>query len=261
MYSKISVVSLDKFPIIKNGDKLGAIILNCINENKLELKNGDILCIAQKIVSKAEGCIYSLNDIKPSKKALKISDKLNKDPRKVEIILRESKNIIRIFKHKNQNEGVIICEHKLGFISANAAVDESNTGEIDTIITLPKNPDLSASKIGDYIYQKLNVSVGVVITDTFGRPWRLGQVNVAIGLSKVPATIDEKGKSDISGRRLKVTEPAFADEVAAASGLVIKKNSNTPVVIISGLNWRQENSNSNDLLRKVEEDMFRWVLQ
>ena len=136
-------------------------------------------------------------------------------------------------------------------------MDESNTGEIDTIITLPKNPDLSASKIGDYIYQKLNVSVGVVITDTFGRPWRLGQVNVAIGLSKVPATIDEKGKSDISGRRLKVTEPAFADEVAAASGLVIKKNSNTPVVIISGLNWRQENSKSNDLLRKVEEDMFR----
>ena len=97
----------------------------------------------------------------------------------------------------------------------------------------------------------------MVITDTFGRPWRLGQVNVAIGLSKVPATIDEKGKSDISGRRLKVTEPAFADEVAAASGLVIKKNSNTPVVIISGLNWRQESSKSYDLLRKVEEDMFR----
>ena len=122
---------------------------------------------------------------------------------------------------------------------------------------MPKDPDLSAKKISDYIFAKLNVNVGIVITDTFGRPWRLGQVNVAIGLNKVPATIDEKGKSDISGRSLKVTEPAFADEIAAASGLVIKKDSKTPIVILQGLIWKQTDSKSKDLIRKVEEDMFR----
>ena len=109
----------------------------------------------------------------------------------------------------------------------------------------------------DYFFRRLNANVGIVITDTFGRPWRLGQVNVAIGLNKVPATIDEKGKSDISGRSLKVTEPAFADEIAAASGLVIKKDSKTPIVILQGLIWKQTDSNSKDLIRKVEEDMFR----
>ena len=257
MYSRISIISLDKFPEVKKGDVLGNIIMNCILQNEINLENGDIICIAQKIVSKAEGCIFNLNDIKPSSKAFEISKKLNKDPRKVEIILKESKNIIRIFKHKNQNEGVIICEHNLGFISANAAVDESNTGQNNTVITLPKNPDQSARVISDFFLKKLNLNIGIIITDTFGRPWRLGQVNVAIGLSKVPATIDEKGKYDISGRRLKVTEPAFADEVAAASGLVVKKNSNTPVVIFKGLKWKPENSKIDNIIRKVEEDMFR----
>lgn len=257
MRSKISIFTLNEFPQIIPGDDLGLIISKSIEENKIRLSHGDILCIAQKIISKAEGCIYELKTIKPSKKAIEISKQLNKDPRKVEIILRESKNIVRVFKHKNQNEGVIICEHKLGFISANAAVDESNTGRNDTVITLPKNPDTSAQKIRENIKKRFNRNIGVIITDTFGRPWRLGQLNVAIGLSKVPATIDQSGKFDNSGRKLKVTEPAFADEIAAASGLVIKKDSNTPVVIIKGLKWKETNSKINDLIRNVEEDMFR----
>ena len=257
MNPKVSIFALENFPEIKKGDDLSKIIINCISESKINLNDGDVICIAQKVISKAEGCIYNLDDMQPSEEAITLSKKLNKDPRKIEIILKESKNVIRAFKHKDQNEGVIICEHKLGFISANAAVDESNTGESNTVITLPKDPDLSAKKISDYIFTKLNVNVGIVITDTFGRPWRLGQVNVAIGLNKVPATIDEKGKSDISGRSLKVTEPAFADEIAAASGLVIKKDSKTPVVILQGLIWKQTDSKSKDLIRKVEEDMFR----
>ena len=257
MNPKVSIFALENFPEIKKGDDLCKIIINCISESKINLNDGDVICIAQKVVSKAEGCIYNLDDMQPSEEAITLSKKLNKDPRKIEIILKESKNVIRAFKHKDQNEGVIICEHKLGFISANAAVDESNTGESNTVITLPKDPDLSAKKISDYIFAKLHVNVGIVITDTFGRPWRLGQVNVAIGLNKVPATIDEKGKSDISGRSLKVTEPAFADEIAAASGLVIKKDSKTPVVILQGLIWKQTDSKSKDLIRKVEEDMFR----
>ncbi|MAC61475.1 MAG: coenzyme F420-0:L-glutamate ligase [SAR116 cluster bacterium] len=257
MNPKVSIFALENFPEIKKGDDLSKVIIKCVSESKTNLNDGDVICIAQKVVSKAEGCIYNLDDMQPSEEAITLSKKLNKDPRKIEIILKESKNVIRAFKHKDQNEGVIICEHKLGFISANAAVDESNTGESNTVITLPKDPDLSAKKISDYIFTKLNVNVGIVITDTFGRPWRLGQVNVAIGLNKVPATIDEKGKSDISGRSLKVTEPAFADEIAAASGLVIKKDSKTPVVILQGLIWKQTDSKSKDLIRKVEEDMFR----
>ena len=257
MNSKITIYALRKFPEIQAGDDLGFIISETIKDNNIKLSTGDVICIAQKVISKAENCIYELKKIKPSKKAIEISLKLNKDPRKVEVILRESKSIIRVFKHKNQNEGVIICEHKLGFISANAAVDESNTGQNGSVITLPKNPDMSAQKICKFISEKFNCNIGVIITDTFGRPWRLGQLNVAIGLSKIPATIDERGNSDNSGRKLKVTEPAFADEIAAASGLVIKKNSNTPVVIVQGLKWKEANSKIDDIIRKVEEDMFR----
>ena len=257
MNSKITIYALKKFPEIQAGDDLGFIISETIKDNNIKLSTGDVICIAQKVISKAENCIYELKKIKPSKKAIEISLKLNKDPRKVEVILRESKSIIRVFKHKNQNEGVIICEHKLGFISANAAVDESNTGQNGSVITLPKNPDMSAQKICKFISEKFNCNIGVIITDTFGRPWRLGQLNVAIGLSKIPATIDERGNSDNSGRKLKVTEPAFADEIAAASGLVIKKNSNTPVVIVQGLKWKEANSKIDDIIRKVEEDMFR----
>ena len=257
MHSKITIFALEKFPQIRVGDNLGFIISKSIADNSIKLRSGDVICIAQKVVSKSEGCIYELKKIKPSKKAIEISSKLNKDPRKVEIILRESKSIIRVFKHENQNEGVMICEHKLGFISANSGVDESNTGKNGLVITLPKNPDISAQNICKIISEKFNCNIGVIITDTFGRPWRLGQLNVAIGLSKIPATIDEKGNFDNSGRKLKVTEPAFVDEIAAASGLVIKKNSNTPVVIVQGLKWKEANSKIDDIIRKVEEDMFR----
>ena len=257
MHSKITIFALNKFPQIQEGDDLGFIISKSIKENNVKLSNGDVICIAQKVISKAEGCIYELKNIQPSNKAIKISKKLNKDPRKVEIILRESKSVIRVFKHVNQNEGVMICEHKLGFISANAAVDESNTGKNGSVITLPKNPDKSANNICKFLSKRFKCKIGVIITDTFGRPWRLGQVNVAIGLSKVPATIDETGNFDNFGRKLKVTVPAFSDEIAAASGLVIKKNSNTPVVIIQGLKWNESNSKIDDLIRKAEEDMFR----
>ena len=159
MNPKVSIFALENFPEIKKGDDLSKIIINCISESEIILNDGDVICIAQKVISKAEGCIYNLDDIQPSEEAITLSKKLNKDPRKIEIILKESKNVIRAFKHKDQNEGVIICEHKLGFISANAAVDESNTGESNTVITLPKDPDLSAKKISDYIFAKLNVNV------------------------------------------------------------------------------------------------------
>ena len=152
----------------------------------------------------------------------------------------------------------MICEHRLGLISANAAVDESNTGGADEVILLPKDPDASARALRDALQVRFGADIGVIITDTFGRPWRLGQVNVAIGLAGVPARINEAGGHDARGRELKVTEPAFADEVAAASGLVIGKAAQTPVVLFRGLDWPPTNeARGADLIRAQSEDMFR----
>ena len=182
---------------------------------------------------------------------------LNKSPEKVEVILSQSKRVVRAFKHPRQNEGTMICEHKLGFISANAAVDESNS-DFGTLITLPDAPDLSAKRLGKSLEKRFGVTLGVVITDTFGRPWRLGQVNVAIGLYKVPTRISEIGTKDGWGRELFVTEPAFSDEIAAASGLVITKAAKTPLVVVRGANWTPLHSTkTQDILRDNAEDMFR----
>lgn len=151
----------------------------------------------------------------------------------------------------------MICEHRLGFISANAAVDESNVSGTEKVITLPDNPDLSSRNLQIELQNRFKVRLGVVMTDTFGRPWRLGQVNVAVGLAGVPATKKEQGNLDAWGKELFVTEPAFADEISAASGLVIKKASKTPIVLFRGLEWNHHDSHGSDLLRKQEEDMFR----
>jgi coenzyme F420-0:L-glutamate ligase/coenzyme F420-1:gamma-L-glutamate ligase len=165
--------------------------------------------------------------------------------------------VVKAFKHPRQNEGTMICEHRLGFISANAAVDESNTGAEGTVILLPEDPDASAGRLQHGLEARFGVSVGVVITDTFGRPWRLGQVNVAIGLAGVPATVSEKDRTDAYGRLLSVTEPALADEIAAASGLVVQKAAGTPVALFRGLEWTRTNGSAADLLRPAAEDVFR----
>lgn len=253
----VSLSALTGVPDIQNGDDLSAILGDCLDDANMPLKHGDVLCVAQKIFSKAEGCIIALSSVEPSEQALKYATELNKDPRKVEIILRESNRVVRAFRRPDQDEGTMICEHRLGFISANAAVDESNFGETDAAMVLPPDPDASCAKLQKALSQRFNSSIGVVMTDTFGRPWRLGQVNVAIGLSQVPATIREQGNTDAWGRPLQVTEPALADEIAAASGLVVRKNGKTPVVLVRGLDWQPTNSRGADLLRNKQEDMFR----
>ncbi len=257
MNSSISISPINGVPDIKIGDDIAVIIADCLEKNFSKLIDGDIICVAHKIFSKAEGNIYNLNDISPSAEAELYATELNKDPRKVEIILRQSKKVIRSFKRKDQNEGVMICEHNLGFISANAAVDESNVDGDEMVITLPKDPDKSSQNLKKILQKKFGVRLGVVMTDTFGRPWRLGQVNVAIGLAGVPATKKEQGTMDAWGKELFVTEPAFADEISAASGLVIKKASKTPIVLFRGLDWDEQYSQGSDILRKQEEDMFR----
>ncbi len=257
MDGSVSIFPINGVPDIKTGDNLAVIIGDCLEQSFGNLIDGDVICVAHKIFSKAEGNIYDLNEIYPSAEAKEYAEKLNKDVRKVEIILRQSKKVIRSFKRKDQNEGVMICEHNLGFISANAAVDESNIGGNNIVITLPNDPDKSSNNLQTTLQERFKVRLGVVMTDTFGRPWRLGQVNVAIGLAGVPATKKEQGNMDAWGKELSVTEPAFADEISAASGLVIKKASKTPLVLFRGLEWGENNSQGSDLLRKQEEDMFR----
>ena len=241
-------------PDIKPGDDLVQIIGDALEP--MGLQEGDILTSAHKIFSKAEGQVVALASVEPSAEALRYAGELNKDARKVEVILSESSRVVKTFRHPGQNEGVMICQHRLGFISANAAVDESNTGADETVILLPKDPDASARRLRDGLEARFGVRLGVVITDTFGRPWRLGQVNVAIGLAGVPATVHEGGQSDAYGRELAVTEPAFADELATASGLVVGKAAQTPLVRFRGLNWEVSNNKAADILRPSRENVF-----
>jgi len=241
-------------PDIEPGDDLAAIIGDALAD--IGLMAGDIITSAHKIFSKAEGQVVALADVVPSAEAQRYAADLGKDPRKVEVILRESARVVRTFRHAHQNEGVMICQHRLGFISANAAVDESNTGTDETVILLPKDPDASARKLRDALQARFGVRVGVVITDTFGRPWRLGQVNVAIGLAGVPATVHEGGNADAYGRPLAVTEPAFADEIASASGLVVAKAARMPVVRFRGLEWQTSTDKAADILRPSKENVF-----
>lgn len=255
MIGNVSLSTIPTIPDICPKDDLALIIGNALEAHGVE--NGDILCIAHKIVSKAEGAILKLEEVKPSKEALDYGEKLNKNPKKVEIVLRQSKRVVRAFKRPQQNEGTMICEHHLGFISANAGVDESNS-EPGIVITLPDDPDASARNIGQRLEDRFGVQLGIVITDTFGRPWRLGQVNVAIGLYRVPAITSDVGTKDAWGRNLSVTEPALCDELAAASGLLIKKAAKTPIVLFRGLKWTtEEKTSARNILRSNSEDMFR----
>lgn len=257
MTAPLAITAIPGIPDIAPGDDLPAILGDALAANG-GLTDGDVIAIAHKVVSKAEGAVIDLNTVLPSEEARRIAAELNKRPEKVEVVLGQSTRIVRAFKRPDQNEGTMICEHKLGYICANAAVDESNADAPDTVITLPADPDASARTIGQALETRFGCRIGVVITDTFGRPWRLGQVNVAIGLFRVPARRSEIGGTDAWGRPLMVTEPAFADEIAAASGLVISKAAKTPVVRLSGLSWEpQDTTSARDMLRAKSEDAFR----
>ncbi|MEO0485956.1 MAG: coenzyme F420-0:L-glutamate ligase [Pseudomonadota bacterium] len=257
MTGSVEIRPVAGIPDIVPGDDLATIIGDCL-AGRDGMVEGDILTIAHKIVSKAEGNVVDLASVAPSEEARKIAEDLNKCPAKVDVILRQSNRVVRAFKRPEQNEGTLICEHKLGFISANAAVDQSNAEDENSVITLPDDPDRSARQIGRALEDRFGVRVGVVITDTFGRPWRLGQVNVAIGLYGVPAKTSDIGSTDAWGRPLSVTEPALSDELAAASGLVVAKAARMPVTLFRGVAWEpKEDTSARDILRASKEDMFR----
>lgn len=254
---QLTMTALAGIADIRPGDDLADILVKAISHNHIALNDGDILVIAHKVVSKAEGQVVSLGTIEPREEARELAAQLNKDPRKIEVILRESRRLVRTFKHPQQAEGILIAEHRLGFICANAAVDESNVGEENTVILLPRDPDYSARKICAALEEAFAVRLGVVITDTFGRPWRMGLVNVAIGLANVPAQVSLIGEHDAFGRALAVTVPALADEIAAASGLLMSKNGKTPAILFQGVDWEPAPSSATDLIRPQKEDVFR----
>ena len=238
---------------VRPGDKLYSLILRSLVRNKIILEDGDIVVIAQKIVSKAEGQIVRLSSLIPSSVAIQLAKQYKKDPRTTELVLRQSKNIVKI------SNGVIISETKHGFICANAGVDQSNImNSEETALLLPDDPDASAKKIMLMLKEKTNREIAVIITDSFGRPFRNGQTNVAIGIAGINPIMSYVGKKDMYGKKLKVTEIAVVDELASTAELVMGKSKGIPIAVIRGFDFiRSENALINGLIREREKDLFR----
>lgn len=238
---------------IRSGANLCDLLLSATRRAGLSLLAGDILVLAQKIVSKAEGRLVQLARVTPSIRAQEIAREANKDPRIVEVILRESKNILRV------KPGIIIAEHKLGFIMANAGIDQSNVpGAEDAVLLLPEDPDASARRLQTDFRQQTGVDIGVLIIDSFGRAWRHGVTGTAIGVAGLPALVDMRGGKDREGRVLKVTQVAAADELAAAASLVMgQADEGTPVALARGFPYALRASSVQELLRPEAEDLFR----
>lgn len=228
------------------------ILLESIKNNNQIIKNGDIIVIAQKIISKNEGRSIYLNNIIPSPRSIELGRKINKDPRIVELILQESRKIIRVFNN------TIITETLHGFICANAGIDQSNVSKSkNRVLLLPRDPDKSADTIRKEIYEKTRKNIAVLITDTFGRPFRMGQTNVALGIAGINALKNYKGKRDMFGKILKVTEIAIVDEIAGAAELVMGKTEGIPIAIVRNVNYSKRNSSITKIIRKEKKDIFR----
>jgi coenzyme F420-0:L-glutamate ligase/coenzyme F420-1:gamma-L-glutamate ligase len=217
----------------------------------MQILDHDIIVVAQKIVSKAEGRVVDLQTVTLSTLANTIAESSEKDPKHVEVILRESANIIRM------RGAHIIVETRHGFVCANAGVDRSNAGNGDLAVLLPIDPDRAAQKLRKRIRELAGVDVGVIISDTFGRAWRNGQVNVAIGIDGLTPIIDYRGSRDLFGNQLKVTQIAIADELASAAELVMRKSDGVPVAIIRGIAYAKGSGSVQQLIRPKEEDLFR----
>src|SRR2546423_4148096 len=225
----LSIIPVHGIPEVRPRDDLVGLLLASLAAAGDELLDGDVLVVAQKVVSKSEGRLVRLSDVTPGRRALAMAEESGKDPRQLEVVLGESKQIIR------WERGVLISETHHGFVCANAGVDRSNAGAPDTVILLPVDPDASAARLRDEIKRLAGASIAVVVTDTFGRAWREGHMNVAIGIAGLPALKRYVGQHDPDDYELRVTEIAIADEVAAASELVMGKLDRCPAAIVRGL--------------------------
>lgn len=253
--SELRIVALPGFPQVAAGDDLAALTVTALARAELRLQAGDVLVFAQKVVSKAEGRRVDLATVTPGAAALELARTVQKDPRLVELVLRQSRRIVRAAKD------VLIVEHRLGMIMANAGVDQSNLAEPtsgDFALLLPENPDASAAALRARLGELTGCEPGVVISDSFGRPWRLGTTGVAIGCAGVAATVDLRGKPDLFGRPLRVTVVGHADELAAAASLLMGQAGEArPVVLIRGPLAEAPHQPAAALLRPAEQDLFR----
>jgi len=265
----LTLTPLQHIPLIRQGSNLADIVVSALQENKIGLANNDILVFAQKIISKAEGRAVNLTAVTPSQKAIELARQIDKDARVVELILRESNEVLRT------RPGTIIVEHKLGFVCANAGIDHSNVdsplpegegqgvrGAGDSteewVLLLPTEPDRSAEKLRHEIESKTGKRIGILIIDSHGRAWRNGTVGTAIGISGLPGLEDLRGKPDLFGYTLRITQVGVADELAAAASLVMGQAAEgTPVVHVRGFPYPLREGSLQELIRPKEQDLFR----
>ena len=253
----LTLTPLQHIPLIRQGNDLADIVVKGLQENKIVLENDDILVFAQKIISKAEGRAVNLAMITPSSQALELGRQTDKDPRVVELILQESNVVLR------SRVGAVIVEHKLGFVCANAGIDHSNVAGAgnaaeEWVLLLPSNPDRSARQLRDAVQVKTGKRIGVLIIDSHGRAWRNGTVGAAIGIAGLPGLQDLRGKPDLFGYALQVTQVGVADELAAAASLVMGQAAEmTPVVHVRGFPYALREGEVKELIRPKEQDLFR----
>lgn len=251
----VTLTPIPNIPRVRPGDDLARVLIAACTAGGMAPADNDVLVVAQKIVSKAEGRIVDLATVRPSARAKTLAAEVNKDARLVEVILNESRRVVR------HRPGVLIVEHRLGFVMANAGVDRSNVDPdlgAEPVLLLPENPDASASVLRDRLAAHFGTTIGVIISDSFGRAWRRGTVGVALGVAGLPALMDMRGRPDLYGRALRVTQTGFADEIAAAATLVMgEADEAQPAVLVHGLSWPDAPTPAASLVRPAEEDLFR----
>ncbi|HLN10986.1 MAG TPA: coenzyme F420-0:L-glutamate ligase [Xanthobacteraceae bacterium] len=253
--TRVELIGIPGLPLVRAGDDLAGLIAAAIDRAGLAPATGDVLVVAQKIVSKAEDRAVDLTTVEPSARAQTIGAETAKDPRLVEVILGESRRVVR------QRPNVLITEHRLGYVMANAGVDHSNVAPADgneRVLLLPVDPDGSADRLRQKLSARYGCDIAVIINDSFGRPWRRGTAGVALGAAGLPSVLDLRGRPDLFGRALQVSLVGFADEIAAAASLVMGQAAEAmPAVLVRGLVWSEAPSPAQTLVRVPEEDLFR----
>ena len=255
MVKSVSYLAVPKIPLVEPGCDLAGLIVDSLNDAELRLQTGDVVVIAQKIVSKSEGRYVNLDDVEPSEQALALAEQVGKDPRYVELVLLESEQVVRAWPN------VLIVAHRLGFVMANAGIDQSNISHVagrERVLLLPLDPDRSAASLKARFDEAFGVKTGVIINDSFGRPWRNGVVGVALGVAGLPSLLDMVGAPDLFARPMQVTEIAVADEITAGASLLMGQAAEgLPVVVVRGLTFDAAPRPASALVRPRERDMFR----
>ncbi len=255
MTTQLSITGLQGVPMVQPGEDLAAIALAAYRETGLAPEDGDVLVVAQKIVSKAEGRIVEVPSVEPSPEAIALAAEVQKDPRLVQVVLSESRRIVR------RRPNLVIAEHRNGWVMANAGIDHSNVGPddgVERVLLLPVDPDASAERLRQQLIERTGKRIAIIISDSFGRPFRRGTVGIALGAAGLPALIDWRGHPDLFGRKLEVTETGFADEIAAAASLVMgQADEAMPIALVRGLAWSAPEAPAAALIRPPEHDLFR----